>query len=160
MAPRRGAPRSRCCASRRAEPVTGEAVTARRATAVTPAREVLWVLGLPLTGAPEPIASLALVAFLPARNARLIAGVQESAVMMRDRAVLATRVSFTITDPHRPDGPLVWVNPAFTETTGYTFDEAVGSNCRFLQGPDTDRARGRRDPRRASPTSARSPRRC
>lgn len=121
-------------------PVTGEAVTARRATGVTGAREVLWVLGLPLSGAPEPIASLALVAFLPARNARLIAGVQESAAMMRDRAVLATRVSFTITDPRSPDDPLVWVNPAFTETTGYSFDEAVGSNCRFLQGPDTDRA--------------------
>ena len=61
-------------------------------------------------------------------------------MMIRDRAVLATRVSFTITDPRQPDAPLVWVNPAFTETTGYTFDEAVGRNCRFLQGPDTDRA--------------------
>ncbi|WP_375491465.1 SpoIIE family protein phosphatase [uncultured Jatrophihabitans sp.] len=121
------------------EPVTGEAVTARRSTAATDARETLWVLGLPLSGASEPMSSFALVVFLPARNAQMIAGAQESAVNLRDRAVLATRMSFTITDPHQPDDPLVWVNPAFTATTGYEFGEAVGRNCRFLQGPDTDR---------------------
>ncbi|SHG24341.1 PAS domain S-box-containing protein [Jatrophihabitans endophyticus] len=121
------------------EPATGEAITAMRATAATDAREVLWVLGLPLDGAPAALANLALVVFLPARNARLVAGVQESAADLRDRAVLATRVSFTITDPNEPDDPLVWVNPAFSQTTGYTFDEAVGRNCRFLQGEGTDR---------------------
>ena len=120
------------------EPVTGEAVTARRRTSVTREREVLWVLGLPMTGAPEPVARLALVVFLPARNATLVAGAQRSAMTTRERAVLATRVAFTITDPNQPDDPLIWVNPAFTETTGYSFDEAVGRNCRFLQGPGTD----------------------
>ncbi|MBE7188940.1 SpoIIE family protein phosphatase [Jatrophihabitans endophyticus] len=122
------------------EPVTGEAVTALRATSVTRAREVLWVVGLPMTGAPSPVERLALVVFLPARNATLVAGLQRSALSTRERAVLATRVSFTITDPSQPDNPLVWVNPAFTETTGYAFDEAVGHNCRFLQGDGTDRA--------------------
>lgn len=121
------------------EPVLGEAVTAARATAVTHEREPLWVLGLPMTDAPEPISSLALVAIMPLRNARLVAGAQESASLLRDRAVLATRVSFTISDPTKDDNPLVWVNPAFTATTGYAFDEAVGHNCRFLQGPRTDR---------------------
>jgi PAS domain S-box-containing protein len=48
-------------------------------------------------------------------------------------------MSFTISDPTQPDDPLVWVNPAFTDTTGYAFDEAVGRNCRFLQGAQTDR---------------------
>jgi PAS domain S-box-containing protein len=33
---------------------------------------------------------------------------------------------------------LVWVNPAFTRTTGYTAEEALNTNCRFLQGPGTD----------------------
>ncbi len=121
------------------QPVTGEAVTAARATSATSARETLWVLGLPLEGAPEPMSRHALVVFLPARNARLIAGAQESAVTLRDRAVLATRMSFTITDPSRPDNPLVWVNPAFTATTGYSLDEVAGRNCRFLQGADTER---------------------
>lgn len=122
------------------KPVTGEPVTAARATSVTRERELLWVVGLPLSDAPDPVSSLALVAFLPARKAQLIAGVQESAVGLRERAVLATKVAFTITDPRQPDNPLVWVNPAFCETTGYTFDEVIGRNCRFLQGPDTETA--------------------
>lgn len=122
----------------RGEPVAGEAVTAEFATGETESREPLWVLGLPLDGAPDELSHFALVVFLPARNARAIAGVQESAANLRDRAVLATRVAFTITDPHAVDGPLIWVNPAFTTMTGYTFEDSVGRNCRFLQGPDTD----------------------
>jgi PAS domain S-box-containing protein len=58
---------------------------------------------------------------------------------LRDQVLRATEVSFTITDPRRPHNPLIWVNPAFTATTGYSFDDAVGQNCRFLQGADTDR---------------------
>ncbi len=59
---------------------------------------------------------------------------------LRDRAVVATDMSFTITDPRRADDPLVWVNPSFTTLTGYAAEEAVGRNCRFLQGRNTDRA--------------------
>jgi PAS domain S-box-containing protein len=36
------------------------------------------------------------------------------------------------------DQNIEWVNKAFTRETGYTFDEAIGENPRFLQGPDTD----------------------
>ena len=59
---------------------------------------------------------------------------------VRDRAVIAAGLSFTISDPRLPDNPLVFVNPAFERTTGYSRDEAQGRNCRFLQGPDTDPA--------------------
>ena len=59
---------------------------------------------------------------------------------LREGAVLATDICFTISDPRQDDDPLVWVNPAFTRVTGYAFDEVVGRNCRFLQGPATDRA--------------------
>ncbi len=58
--------------------------------------------------------------------------------MMRDRAVVATELSFTISDPSKDQNPLVWVNPAFTRLTGYDLDEVLGRNCRFLQGPNTD----------------------
>lgn len=44
-----------------------------------------------------------------------------------------------ITDPHKPDNPIVFVNDAFFKLTGYTREEVIGQNCRFLQGPDTDR---------------------
>lgn len=41
-------------------------------------------------------------------------------------------------DPHLPDMPMVAVNQAFTDLTGYPVEEIVGRNCRFLQGPRTD----------------------
>ena len=59
---------------------------------------------------------------------------------IRDRAVVAAGLSFTISDPRLPDNPLVFVNPAFERTTGYSREEVEGTNCRFLQGPATDPA--------------------
>lgn len=55
-------------------------------------------------------------------------------------AVRATRMPMLITDPNQPDNPIVFVNAAFSKLTGFDHDEIVGRNCRFLQGPDTDRA--------------------
>jgi PAS domain S-box-containing protein len=43
-----------------------------------------------------------------------------------------------VTDPRRPDNPVVFVNEAFSHVTGFGPDEAVGRNCRFLQVPETD----------------------
>ena len=62
----------------------------------------------------------------------------QDALRLRDRALDATRNGIVITDPTLPDNPIVDVNPAFTELTGYARSEALGRNCRFLQGPDTD----------------------
>ncbi|WP_322922426.1 ATP-binding protein [Paenibacillus campi] len=45
--------------------------------------------------------------------------------------------SVTIADARKPDFPLVFVNKHFTDLTGYTREEAIGYNCRFLQGEDT-----------------------
>jgi PAS domain S-box-containing protein len=55
-----------------------------------------------------------------------------------ERAVTASTNSVVITDPNLPDEPLVYVNPAFEEMTGYAAKEALGRNCRFLQGEDRD----------------------
>lgn len=55
-----------------------------------------------------------------------------------ERAVTASTNSIVITDSTRPDGPLVYVNPTFERTTGYAAEEALGRNCRFLQGEDRD----------------------
>jgi len=57
---------------------------------------------------------------------------------VRDRVLTAAGRAFTVSDARVPDHPLVWVNPAFEQTTGYTREQVVGRNCRFLQGPDTD----------------------
>jgi PAS domain S-box-containing protein len=53
-----------------------------------------------------------------------------------ERAVTASTNSIVISDPNLPDDPIVYVNPAFEETTGYAAEEALGHNCRFLQGED------------------------
>lgn len=54
-------------------------------------------------------------------------------------AVEMTRMPMVITDPRRPDNPIVFANQAFQMMTGYSAEEIIGHNCRFLQGPETDR---------------------
>ena len=44
----------------------------------------------------------------------------------------------SIADMRQNDYPLIYVNEAFCEITGYPKDKAAGFNCRFLRGPDTD----------------------
>jgi len=56
----------------------------------------------------------------------------------KTRALDEAPVGITITDPDLPDNPMVYVNDRFVEMTGYDRDDAVGVNCRFLQGEDTD----------------------
>ncbi|SEO00949.1 PAS domain S-box-containing protein [Amphibacillus marinus] len=45
-----------------------------------------------------------------------------------------TNVGLIITDPSLPDHPIVFVNQGFINLTGYTSEEIIGNNCRFLQG--------------------------
>ncbi len=56
------------------------------------------------------------------------------------RAISATTSGVTIADMTSPDQPLVFVNAAFERLAGYPDTDLLGRNCRFLQGPDTDRA--------------------
>ncbi|WP_432571985.1 SpoIIE family protein phosphatase [Kineococcus sp. SYSU DK005] len=142
--PGTGEPASPLSRIARGEPVEGERVSAARGNDLAEAREALWVVGLPLTDTPvEQLSTLALVVLLPLRERQLVRGARESAEQLHSRAVLASDLSFTISDPNRDDDPLVWVNPAFERVTGYGRD-VLGTNCRFLQGPGTDRAAVRR----------------
>ena len=127
----------------RSAPVAGQAVSAGRASDLGGRRSALWVVALPLEGAPG-LDDQALVVLLPLSDPRARGSattqVEQGAALedLYGRAVHATTLSFTVADATAPDRPLVWVNPAFTETTGYALDEVVGRNCRFLQGPETD----------------------
>jgi PAS domain S-box-containing protein len=47
--------------------------------------------------------------------------------------------SFVIADPSLPDCPIVFASDGFLDFTGYTREDILGRNCRFLQGPRTDR---------------------
>ena len=44
----------------------------------------------------------------------------------------------TLADPDLEDLPLVYANKAFEDITGYTQEDTIGKNCRFLQGSDRD----------------------
>ena len=46
-------------------------------------------------------------------------------------------MSVVISDPSSPDNPMIYVSDEFERQTGYSAEEAVGRNCRFLQGPET-----------------------
>ena len=54
-------------------------------------------------------------------------------------AFRASPVPMIVTDNALPDNPIVSINNAFESLTGYDAAHAVGKNCRFLQGPATNR---------------------
>lgn len=49
-------------------------------------------------------------------------------------ALDASSAGIIITDNRLPDNPIIYSNKAFERITGYTSDEVIGHNCRFLQG--------------------------
>jgi PAS domain S-box-containing protein len=53
-----------------------------------------------------------------------------------EASVGAAQDAIILTDCEQPDNPIIAANPAFTRITGYTVEESVGRNCRFLQGED------------------------
>lgn len=66
--------------------------------------------------------------------------VAEEQLRLQASALAAAANGILITDPSQPDNPIIYVNPAFEAITQYTAEEAIGRNCRFLQGKKTDPA--------------------
>ncbi|PSQ08345.1 hypothetical protein BRC97_00240 [Halobacteriales archaeon QS_6_71_20] len=62
---------------------------------------------------------------------------RERTLRLRTRAMDEAGVGISIADASEPNTPLVYVNDAFTDITGYDREAALGANCRFLQGPET-----------------------
>nr|WP_231554285.1 PAS domain-containing protein [Halobellus rufus] len=60
-----------------------------------------------------------------------------SDLSIRERAMHEAPVGICITDPRLEDNPIIYVNDKFTSLTGYDEKEALGRNCRFLQGEQT-----------------------
>lgn len=52
------------------------------------------------------------------------------------QALNSANCGIIITDNTQPDNPIVYCNKAFEDITGYSHDEIIGHNCRFLQGQD------------------------
>lgn len=50
--------------------------------------------------------------------------------------------SFVVVDVRRFDNPIVYCSPSFCSLTGYPENEVIGRNCRFLQAPGGNVAKG------------------
>jgi PAS domain S-box-containing protein len=62
----------------------------------------------------------------------------EEELLLKNAAIERANDGIVLTDPSLPDDPVVYVSPGFLKLTGYSRDEVLGRNCRFLHGPDTD----------------------
>ncbi|MBW8312622.1 MAG: EAL domain-containing protein [Rhizobium sp.] len=60
---------------------------------------------------------------------------QERLILLQ-RAVESSMNGIVIADAQAPDMPIIYVNPSFERMTGYTAEQAIGRNCRFLQGEE------------------------
>ena len=65
---------------------------------------------------------------------------RERELELKERAMDEANLGITISDPDQEDNPLIYVNDGFVDQTGYSRDEAVGRNCRFLQADDRDQS--------------------
>ncbi len=65
---------------------------------------------------------------------------RESEKMLRllERAIAASPNGIVISDARVPENPVIYCNPTFERITGYSSNEILGKNCRFLQGNDTE----------------------
>lgn len=49
-----------------------------------------------------------------------------------------SQVAAVVSDPRQADNPIIACNAAFMQLTGYSREEIVGRNCRFLRGEGTE----------------------
>nr|AML79360.1 putative LOV domain-containing protein [Peperomia fraseri] len=54
-------------------------------------------------------------------------------------ALSTLQQTFVVSDATQFDCPIVYASAGFFSMTGYSSKEVIGKNCRFLQGPNTDR---------------------
>lgn len=62
----------------------------------------------------------------------------ESEMRLLQRTVESAVEGIVVVDARADDMPIVYVNAAFEQITGYSSEEVIGRNCRFLQGPVRD----------------------
>lgn len=57
---------------------------------------------------------------------------------LKNKALESTSCGISIANCLHEDNPLIYVNSAFETMTGYSKEEVLGQNCRFLQGEDNE----------------------
>jgi len=88
---------------------------------------------------PAAALTLALLAAAAVLTRSLVSRMRAEAMLLLSERVLETMPNgVAISDATQPDYPLVYVNPAFERTTGYTSDQVLGRNPRFLHADDRE----------------------
>ncbi|WP_435412717.1 PAS domain S-box protein [Psychroserpens mesophilus] len=62
----------------------------------------------------------------------------EKNLMLKSSALQSASNGIVITDALQHDNPIIYFNSAFQNLTGYSSQEILNHNCRFLQGKDRD----------------------
>ncbi len=60
----------------------------------------------------------------------------EKTLRLRERALAATSNGIIIADAKLANNPIIYVNSAFEQITGYSATDVIGNGCGFLQGTD------------------------
>lgn len=58
--------------------------------------------------------------------------------MIPSDLIASSAIAAVVSNPNLPDNPIVACNEAFVALTGFSRQEIVGHNCRFLSGPGTE----------------------
>ncbi|MBD2498065.1 PAS domain S-box protein [Nostoc sp. FACHB-280] len=64
----------------------------------------------------------------------------EEGLKLRDRAIAASSNGIIIADASIPNGPIIYVNPAFEKMTGYSAAEVIGTSFRLFQRADMEQS--------------------
>ncbi|WP_299263672.1 PAS domain S-box protein, partial [Halorientalis sp.] len=86
----------------------------------------------PMTIGTESVGTVVWIEEVTARRTR------KRDLELKERAMDEAKVGITLSDPDAEDNPLIYVNDGFVEQTGYSREEVLGRNCRFLQREDRD----------------------
>jgi len=83
---------------------------------------------------------LAIQVGIALEQASLVAELEQTqkVLRLRDRAIASASNGIFITDPRQSTNPIIFCNPALEKITGYSSDELLRCNYKFLQGSDTD----------------------
>lgn len=87
---------------------------------------------------PTPILVSRIEAMLKIRKHSLELQEKNEQLSMYEQAMDAANAGITITDSRKKDNPIIYANEGFEKLTGYSKEEVVGKNCRFLQEDDRD----------------------
>lgn len=83
---------------------------------------------------------LAIQVGIALEQASLVAELEQTqkVLRLRDRAIASASNGIFITDPRQSTNPIIFCNAALEKITGYSSDELLRCNYKFLQGSDTD----------------------